>query len=130
MRHTAAMALSCLDTGSLTAYDDVIANRVDLVNLRNKVEIIDKNFESRMQSEVVINLTNGRSLTKFWDAGIPMSDLSLQEKKLIDKFKALVVPVYGVKGAEKTIKSCIDLDELDDASRIFDFVVGKKMTHQ
>jgi len=42
MRHTAAMALSYIDTGSLTAYDDVIANRNDLVNLRNKVEIIDK----------------------------------------------------------------------------------------
>lgn len=80
MRHTAAMALSHINTGSLTAYDDLIANRDDLVNLRNKVEIIDKEFHSRMQSEVIINLTDGRSLTKFWDAGVPMADASLQEK--------------------------------------------------
>ena len=33
----------------------------------NKVEIIDKKFESRMQSEVVINLTDGRSFKKFWE---------------------------------------------------------------
>ena len=129
MRHTAAMALSHIDTGSLTAYDDAIANRVDLVKLRNKVEIIDKNFDSRMQSEVVINLTDGRSLIKFWDAGIPMNDPTLQEKKLIEKFKALVAPVYGLQAAEKTIMACINLDEVDNASCVFDFVVGQEMQY-
>ena len=129
MRHAAAMALSHIDTGSLTAYNDVIANRVDLVNLRNKVEIIDKNFDTRMQSEVVINLTDGRSLIKFWDAGIPMNDPTLQEKKLIEKFKALVAPVYGLQAAEKTIMACIKLDEVDDASCIFDSVVGQAMAY-
>jgi 2-methylcitrate dehydratase PrpD len=129
MRHTAAMALSYIDTGSLTAYDDVIANRNDLVNLRNKVEIIDKKFDSRMQSEVIINLTDGRSLTKFWDAGVPMVDASVQENKLTEKFKALVVPVYGNPAAEETVGSCLKLDELEDASSVFDFVVGRKKSH-
>jgi hypothetical protein len=99
------------------------------VNLRNKVEIIDKNFDTRMQSEVVINLTDGRSLTKFWDAGIPMNDPSLQEKKLIKKFKSLVAPVYGLQAVEKTIMACIKLDEVDDASCVFDFVVGQELSH-
>ena len=129
MRHTAAKALSHINTGSLTAYDDLIANRDDLVNLRNKVEIIDKEFHSRMQSEVIINLTDGRSLTKFWDAGVPMADASLQEEKLSEKFKALVVPVYGTQAAEKTVNSCLNLDELKDASHVFDFVVGQKKSH-
>lgn len=129
MRHTAAMALSYIDTGSLTAYDDIIANRDDLVKLRNKVEIIDKKFDSRMQSEVIINLTDGRSLTKFWDAGVPMADASVQEKKLTEKFKALVVPVYGAPAAEETVGLCLNLDELEDASSVFDFVVGQKQSH-
>mgnify|MGYP003315642766 CR=1 FL=1 len=129
MRHTAAMALSHIDTGSLMAYDDVIANRDDLVNLRNKVEIIDKDFDSRMQSEVIINLTDGRSLTKFWDAGVPMADAGLQEKKLIEKFKALVAPIYGAQAVEKSVSSCLNLDGLEDASFVFDFVVGQKKSH-
>ena len=58
-----------------------------------------------------------------------MNDSSLQEKKLIEKFKSLVAPVYGLQAAEKTIMSCIKLDEVDDASCIFDSVVGQAMAH-
>jgi 2-methylcitrate dehydratase PrpD len=125
MRHTAAMALAHVDTGSLGSYDDTMANREDLVALRHKIEIIDKKFGSRMQSEVVINLNDGRSLEKFADAGVPMGDLFLQAQKLSDKFKALVGPVYGDEASEKTIDACFDLDQFNNAGRIFDLVVGK-----
>jgi len=90
---------------------------------------LTKKFDSRMQSEVIINLTDGRSLTKFWDAGVPMVDASVQENKLTEKFKALVVPVYGNPAAEETVGSCLKLDELEDASSVFDFVVGRRKTH-
>ena len=58
-----------------------------------------------------------------------MADASLQEKKLTEKFEALVVPVYGTQAAEKTVSSCLNLDEFEDASHVFDFVVGQKKSH-
>ena len=124
MRHTAAMALSGIDTGRLDVYDDAIANRADLIALRNKVEIEDKAFDTRMQSEVVVNLIDGRSLKKFWDAGVPMSDIDIQENKLTEKFYGLVSPVYGCTNAEKTVQACLQLDVSDDAANIFNGVVG------
>ena len=56
MRHTAAMTLADVDTGSLHSYSDDIAKRPDLIQLRDRVTIIDKPFNSRMQSEVVVHL--------------------------------------------------------------------------
>ena len=102
-----------------------MVNREDLVALRHKIEIIDQKFGSRMQSEVVINLNDGRSLEKFADAGVPMVDLCLQAQKLSEKFKALVGPVYGDEASEKTIDACFDLDQFNNAGRVFDLVVGK-----
>jgi 2-methylcitrate dehydratase PrpD len=126
MRHTAAMALSGIDTGRLDVYDDAVANRTDLITLRNKVQIEDRPFDTRMQSEVVVNLIDGRSIKKFWDSGVPMSDIDLQEKKLKEKFYGLVSPVYGSDNTRKTIQACLELDFSDNASNIFNGVVGSK----
>jgi hypothetical protein len=54
-----------------------------------------------------------------------MGDLCLQAQKLSDKFKALVGPVYGDEASEKTIDACFDLDQFNNAGRVFDLVVGK-----
>ena len=65
MRHTAAMTLADVDTGSLNSYSDDIAKRPDLIKLWDRVTIIDKPFNSRMQSEVVVHLKTKEPFINF-----------------------------------------------------------------
>ena len=124
MRHAAAMTLADVDTGSLHSYSDDIASRADLVELRDKVTIIDKSFNSRMQSEVIVHLKDKRSLHQFSDAGVPASDLDKQEAKLIRKFNSLVAPIYGDEVSESVLEKCLRLDSLENVAELFDDIVG------
>ncbi|MBH67829.1 MAG: hypothetical protein CMM58_05700 [Rhodospirillaceae bacterium] len=125
MRHIAAMVLSGIDTGSLCNYTDTIAARDDLVQLRDKVIIKDKPFNSRMQSEVVVKVRDGRILSKFFDAGVPAENLDRQEEKLTEKFISLVSPVYGEEAAHTTLNKCLAFENISDASQVFTSIVGK-----
>ena len=127
MRHTAAMALSGIDTGSLGSYEDSIAVRADLISLRDKVKVIARNFPTRMQSEVAITLKNGQILSSFADAGVPARDLDVQEGRLIEKFQSLADPIFSESQIRTTIESCLKLDELEDVSVIFDAVSGNSL---
>jgi len=124
MRHTAAMVLSGIDTGAMGSYTDEAANRNDLVDLRRKVEIVAKPLGSRMQAEVVVDLADGRSLVGKADAGVPSADIDEQERRLSEKFMALVVPVLGEERAKQALEACLALDTAEDAARIFDAVTG------
>ena len=124
MRHTVAMALSGIDTGAVGSYNDTDANRNDLIELRDRVRILAKELPSRMQAEVVIDLVDGKRLRSIGDAGVPATDLDRQEQRLIQKFTALVAPVYGADRAAQAVDACLTLDTLDDAARIFDAVTG------
>ena len=120
LRHTAAMALADIDTGAMQNYSDETANRKDLIGLRDRVIVTAGDLPSRMQAEVIIDLTDGRRLRGIGDAGRPASDLDLQEQRLIQKFRSLVSPVFGAQATERALEACLALDELDDAARVFD----------
>jgi len=124
MRHTAAMALSGIDTGAMGSYTDEVANRNDLVALRRKVTIVAKDLPSRMQAEVVVELADGRNLVGKADVGLPEPDLDLQEQLLSDKFRALVTPILGEERTNQALEACLKLDQAPDAARIFDAVTG------
>ncbi len=124
MRHTAAMALSGIDTAAMGSYSDDGANREDLMELRNRIRIGARDLSSRMQADVTIDLADGRRLQARGDAGIPARDLELQEKRLVGKFRSLVVPVYGAARAEQAIEACLGLEQMEDAARVFDSVTG------
>ena len=125
MRHTAAMTLFGSDTGALASYTDEIAHNADLVRLREKVEVIgDDSLTSRMQAEVEVELSDGRMVAGFGDCGVPADDLDEQERRLVAKFHSLVSPVFGDNQANAALEACLDLDNLDDAARVFDTVTG------
>ena len=97
LRHTAALALSGIDTGAIETYSDEIANRDDLVNLRQKVEIQPQKVDRTMsaQAEVEIELNDGRTFEKLHDVAVPATDLDDQEQRLSQKFDSLVCPILG-----------------------------------
>lgn len=102
LRHTAAMALSGVDTGAIENYSDEIAYRPDLVALRDRVEVEPQAIARTMATgaDVVIDTTDGMTLTNAFDVGIPATDLVAQEARLIAKFDALVKPVLGERTTE------------------------------
>ena len=50
-------------------------------------------------ADVVIDTTDGMTLTNAFDVGIPATDLAAQEARLSAKFDALVTPVLGDRTA-------------------------------
>ena len=122
MRHTAAMTLADVDTGSLHSYSDDIAKRPDLIKLRDRVTIIDKPFNSRMQSEVVVHLKDKGAVHQFSDAGVPESNLDKQETKLIRKFNSLVTPIFGEETSQSILDKCLKLETLENVADLFNDV--------
>ncbi len=108
IRHCIAMALNGIDTGDRNIFNEEMANRQDLMDLRRKVDLENKVHDSRHAAEVVIDLDDGRSLVQFFDVGIPADDLEAQEQRLVTKFHRLAEPILGA----------------DKAKRIEDLVLG------
>ncbi len=110
LRHCVAMALSDLDTSDRDIYTDELANREDLIMLRQKVELEDKSHNNRYAAEVVINLNNGTSLMKFFDVGTPANDIDAQEARLADKFLCLASPIISDKRAKAALEAVNSLE--------------------
>ncbi|WP_328286653.1 MmgE/PrpD family protein [Actibacterium mucosum] len=83
-RHTAAMALSGMDTGDIGSFTDACANDPRLMALRRRVAVITDDTLSEMQARVVVD---GKAL--FHDLAAPMP-LSLRTEKLRRKGRALL----------------------------------------
>ena len=118
LRHCVAMALSDLDTGDRDIYTDDLANREDLITLRQKVDLENKIHNNRYASEIVINLKNGTSLVNFFDVGAPSKNIDAQEERLITKFLRLASPIIGDKRAEKAVSLVNELDSAENVSNL------------
>jgi 2-methylcitrate dehydratase PrpD len=111
LRHTAALALLGENTGALSTYSDAMANRPDLIELREKVGIETQPFPQRTGAEVIIELNDGRHLQQAFDVGIPAADLDDQWRRLTNKFRSIVEPVLGAEKTAICIEQCSRLDE-------------------
>ena len=120
IRHCIAMALTGDDTGAMEVYSDELANRPDLMELRQKVELEDKVHNNRHAAETVIDLNDGRSLVGFFDAGVPADDLDAQEARLKTKFERLAEPAIGPERVTKTIDQVMGLDNANDITPLMD----------
>ena len=84
--------------------------------------IIDKPFNSRMQSEVVVHLKGKGAVHQFSDAGVPESNLDKQETKLIRKFNSLVTPIFGEETSQSILDKCLKLETLENVADLFNDV--------
>lgn len=114
LRHTSALALLGEDTGALATYSDEIAQRPDLVALREKVVVESKQQAQRSAAEVVIELNDGRSLYKAFDVGIPATDLDQQWQRVSGKFRSIVEPVLATEKTTRCIEQCQTLPQAND----------------
>jgi 2-methylcitrate dehydratase PrpD len=86
---TAAMALVGVDTSAIAAFSDMVAQRSDLVALRDVVSVVTAESLNEMQARVRITLRDGAVLDAAHDLAAPMA-LEARAAKLMRKAQGLV----------------------------------------
>jgi 2-methylcitrate dehydratase PrpD len=86
---TAAMALVGGDTSAIAAFSDMVAQRSDLVALRDVVSVVTAESLTEMQARVRITLRDGAVLDAAHDLAAPMA-LEARAAKLMRKAQGLV----------------------------------------
>ena len=86
---TAAMALVGVDTSAIAAFSDMVAQRSDLVALRDVVSVVTAESLTEMQARVRITLRDGAVLDAAHDLAAPMA-LEARAAKLMRKAQGLV----------------------------------------
>jgi 2-methylcitrate dehydratase PrpD len=114
LRQTVAMALSGIDTASLSAYSPKNARDPSLVGLRERVRFDWQDSWPQTLSELELELVDGRRVSARHDAGIPAADIADQGQRLAAKFDALVAPVLGAPRARELREMISDLDNVTD----------------
>lgn len=86
---TAAMALVGVDTSAIAAFSDMVAQRSDLVALRDVVSVVTAESLTEMQARVRITLRDGAVLDAAHDLAAPMT-LEARAAKLMRKAQGLL----------------------------------------
>src|SRR5205823_9731198 len=118
LRQTVAMALSGVDTASLSAYSAATATDPALVQLREKLALDFHDGWPQAAAELEVALTDGRVLKAKHDAGIPSSDIAAQGDRLAAKFDALAEPSLGAARSRELRETILGLDGLADVGAL------------
>jgi 2-methylcitrate dehydratase PrpD len=110
LRFMTAAALLGKDTASLALYADENVRDPAVCGLRDKVMIEFVKDWPKMQSQVIIELNDGRKLGATHDAGIPPKDYVAQGERLRAKFERLAQPMVG---AVQTIRIARLVEDLE-----------------
>jgi len=117
LRFNTAFAVSGGDTSSPDSYTVETVTRPDLVELQKRVDVV---FMSdgwpRYQTEIRIETTDGRVLTRQHDTNRPATDLAAQGDRLLQKFLGLTQPVLGAARAQQLAQSIRRIEDLGEVS--------------
>ncbi|GAC1336906.1 MAG: MmgE/PrpD family protein [Acetobacteraceae bacterium] len=117
LRQTCAMALAGVDTAALASYSDANAGEDGLVALRRRVTTDFVSGWPAAQTEVEIELRDGRRVSHRHDAGVPAADIAAQGRKLAMKFEALAGPLLG-RRAEQVAALVERFDQVRDVGEL------------
>jgi 2-methylcitrate dehydratase PrpD len=105
LRFMTAAGLLGANTAGFTLFEEANVRDSALCALRDKITVEFVNGRPRMQSDVIVELTDGRKLRASHDAGIPSSDHVQQGERLRVKFERLAEPVLGAARARALLQS-------------------------
>jgi 2-methylcitrate dehydratase PrpD len=120
LRQTAAMALAGMDTSGLDSYSETTTADERCRALRQKVRLDWQSGWPQARTEVTIETTDGRSLSLDYDAGVPTTNVDEQGRRLEEKFRALVEPLYGRLRTARIIDIVHSLDTLRNIRELVD----------
>jgi 2-methylcitrate dehydratase PrpD len=95
LRATAALSLAGMETSRPDVFSDVNARSPALNELRAKVAVELMPDLALTESEMAVELHNGRKFSARRDCGVPMKDRVEQGRRVSEKFHALAAPVLG-----------------------------------
>jgi 2-methylcitrate dehydratase PrpD len=95
LRATAALSLAGMETSRPDVFNDVNAQSPALNRLRAKIAVELTPDFALAESEMHVELHDGRRFSARRDCGIPMKDRAEQGRRVADKFQALATPVVG-----------------------------------
>ena len=95
VRFITAMALAGADTSDLSIYSEKTAADPVLVAMRNRVTVEIVENRPVMETDMIVELNDGRTVSCTVDVGIPGTDYDTQGERLVAKFGRLVPPVLG-----------------------------------
>jgi 2-methylcitrate dehydratase PrpD len=108
LRMTCALAIAGADTFDEAVFSDATAQRVDLISLRQRVDV--EPTADGVGSTVLIFLKDGRKLSRTVNIAIPDRDLVSQQKKLERKFRHLTNTRLQSEAVDRVIKICRGLE--------------------
>jgi len=108
------MGLAGIDTGRLSTYSEAVATDPALAAIRDKVNLDFRTGIPNTFAQVDLLLTNGSRLTARHDSGLPAADTADQQRRLEEKFIALVEPVLGSARAAGLIATINGFETISD----------------
>jgi len=124
LRLATAMGLAGVDTGRLSTYSEAVAADRTLVGIRDKVELDFRTGIPNTFAEVAVLLTNGSRFSARHDSGLPATDTADQQRRLEQKFAALVEPVMGVDRSAALVAEIGRLETVSDVRPLLTMCAG------
>ncbi len=112
-RQTAAMTLLGHSTAAIGNFNNELTRDADISALREKVEVVEDENQSEMQSLVTITLTSGEVRRLRHDLAAPMT-LEVRSEKLRGKVQALIGDVHA-----ETLWQAVTGKDLDTVTGCF-----------
>lgn len=114
LRGAVALGLLGEDTSDEKLFSDAVANRDDLVSLRDLVSVEARKKPSHTLSDVAIVLDDGTTQRTSHDTGIPAADFKVQGEALLAKFKALTSDRLGEGASRELGDRCLEFERVTD----------------
>ena len=117
LRQVIAMVMADIDTSSLENFSDGMACNERIKHLRNRVTVYGDNQAPGSPARLLVH-SGGKTIEINHDATIPLTDLNMQEEKLVAKFHSIVSPILDRNASEFLESAVRDLDTLESTHQI------------
>jgi len=126
LRHTVALALMGRDLSGGAAFSLETITDPDVIALRSRITVTSDGAMKRACARIVASAIDGSEYTIESDASQPEMDLSLQGRRIEDKFRALCAAHLSPSRREAVIDTCRNLEQLGRVQTLVDLVADRR----
>lgn len=123
LRHTVALALMGQDLSFDSAFSMETITNPAVAELRNRITVMSEGIMRRACARVDVTTLDGTDHTIEIDASQPENDLSVQQRRVENKFRALCSTHLSASQIETVIDTCRNLEQLGKVQTLIDLVV-------
>jgi 2-methylcitrate dehydratase PrpD len=116
--HVVAMALDGYPTADIEQYSDREALRISQLPMRQNTTVV---FDAELPltgARLEVTMANGTRWHEADDSNAPAIDLGAQREKLMAKFRALNVGLFGTSACQGFMESLLSIDQRNDIATL------------